>query len=313
MATVSMPQKADGMEKLARGLQLAQTVYGIYSGYQENKAKKEQEESNIVSPAGKAELLSKGFVPSETAAPDTVAFNEKTPEGLKPIFFKLPAKEQKQPETKVYEYKDASGRTRAGKTVNGEVMISAQDKVVAYPEKKEPKEQMVSEYGIPSIKGAEEKKRFDLITMGYNGVNEMTKALQDGDWTISVIGDNNYTQALRNTAEAFGRLQSGGAINKEEEARFVAMAPKMFDSPEMKAKKLNDMKNEYLRRASGFGVKEEQLDNYIAGTKSAKTLTVSPEAPSGTAMAAPNEKPMPQTVMQNGVMYRLNPKTRSYE
>lgn len=315
MATVNMPQQADPMEKIARGLQLASSLYGIYSGYQDKKAAKEKAEGNIVDPSDKAALLSKGFVPAEGPAPDTVAFNEKTPEGIKPIFFKLPAKEQKQPETKVYEYEDAQGRKRAGKTVNGEVIISAADKVIGYPKKEAGQADagMNVVSGLPNIKGAEEKKRFDLITMGYNGVNEMSKALQAGDNTFSIIGDNNYTMALRNTAEAFGRLQSGGAINKEEEARFIAMAPRLFDSAEIQAKKLNDLRAEYVRRASTMGIPEDKLVAHIQKSTPSKTVSAVQNQPSGTAMAAPATEATPMTVRQNGVLYKYNPKTRSYE
>jgi hypothetical protein len=51
-----------------------------------------------------------------------------------------------------------------------------------------------------------------------------------------------------------GRMQSGGAINKDEEERFGKLVPSTFDSKEMVEKKLKNMENELKTRIKGFGV-----------------------------------------------------------
>jgi hypothetical protein len=109
------------------------------------------------------------------------------------------------------------------------------------------------EIKTPQNLSGEEKKRFDSVKMGYKAVEDMEKALQSGEWTFSLVGDNKYTIGARNWSEAIDRLQSGGAINKEEEARFRAMAPTLWDSAEMQKYKINKMREEMTSRLGTFG------------------------------------------------------------
>lgn len=107
--------------------------------------------------------------------------------------------------------------------------------------------------------GASDKPRFDNTKMALNAVFGMEKALSSGDKTFSLMGDNNFTIAQRNFSEALGRLQSGGAIGKDEEARFKSMAPTAFDSPEIRAVKLKQLKEELGARLQTLGFKSEEL------------------------------------------------------
>ena len=50
--------------------------------------------------------------------------------------------------------------------------------------------------------------------------------------------------AISNAADSIGRLRSGGALNKDEEARFRAQLPTMFDDPETVKMKLNSIRND---------------------------------------------------------------------
>jgi hypothetical protein len=101
--------------------------------------------------------------------------------------------------------------------------------------------------------GAEERKRLDSIRMGKKAVDDMTVALAKGSNTFSLVGDNPFTMAARDWSEAIGRMQSGGAINKDEEARFRAMAPSWDDSREIQAQKLQKLAEEMSRRVGTFG------------------------------------------------------------
>jgi hypothetical protein len=65
-----------------------------------------------------------------------------------------------------------------------------------------------------------DKARFDNALMAIKGLDEMSSALGSGQNTFSLVGDNDYTAAARRATEAYGRMQSGGAINKDEEMRF---------------------------------------------------------------------------------------------
>lgn len=104
-----------------------------------------------------------------------------------------------------------------------------------------------------------DKSRFDSAKMGYQAVDDMTRALKGGDWTFSPIGDNNFTVASRNFEEALGRMQSGGAINKDEEARFKKMRPSASDSSEMQKKKLQQIQAEMGSRLKTLGFSPDEL------------------------------------------------------
>ncbi len=99
----------------------------------------------------------------------------------------------------------------------------------------------------------EQRKLLDLQIMGTKAMQGMKDAYAKGDWTFSMKGDNNYTRWARSAAEAFGRLQSGGAINKEEEKRFMAMLPGSMDSNEIQLAKLAQAEDEFNSRLTNSG------------------------------------------------------------
>lgn len=108
--------------------------------------------------------------------------------------------------------------------------------------------------GMLKKMGAEEKKRFDSVTMGVQAVDDMKNALASGENTFSLWGDNPYTESRRRFEEAIGRLQSGGAISKEEEKRFKAMAPSVTDSAEIQQQKLTNIAADLESRLQTFGL-----------------------------------------------------------
>jgi hypothetical protein len=96
------------------------------------------------------------------------------------------------------------------------------------------------EFQTDPMKSVEGKKRYDLAAQYLKAVGDMKTALAGDVNTFSVIGDNPYTEASRRAAEYFGRLQSGGAINKEEEKKFNKMAPGFTDSSDIQQLKLKN-------------------------------------------------------------------------
>ena len=69
---------------------------------------------------------------------------------------------------------------------------------------------------------------------------------------MTTIGDTPYEEANRRWSELVGRMQSGGAINKDEEARFKTMAPSIMDSPEMRNQKYEILKQMLSERMTGL-------------------------------------------------------------
>lgn len=146
------------------------------------------------------------------------------------------------------------------------------------------------------------KARLDNVRMAHEAISGMADALAGGDNTFSIIGDNNFTMAERNFTEALGRMQSGGAINKQEEKRFAMMAPKFNDSVQIKQQKLEKMQKEMgdRFRTLGFEPSEFGLSTQIAHLDGApasaaksdgsmvKNANASDQAPSGVRMIAPD-------------------------
>jgi hypothetical protein len=111
-------------------------------------------------------------------------------------------------------------------------------------------------------RGIEEVKLINNAGQALASLDEMEKALAAGTNTFSVYGDNDFTMNKRLFAEALGRMQSGGAIGKEEEERFINMAPTATDTKAMQKKKLMQMKLEMRTRLRDLDVDpNESLNN----------------------------------------------------
>jgi len=154
-------------------------------------------------------------------------------------------------------------------------------------ELKKEQEKLNPEKRLASMSGTD-KARFDNAMMVLKSIDDMSGALGKGSNTFSIIGDNPYTEAERRAAEAFGRMQSGGAINKDEEERFLKMLPRATDSAQMQKQKLENQKNEMISRL--------------------KTLGFTPEEAGYKPQIA-----KPKTIKQNGHTYILNEATGEYE
>lgn len=108
--------------------------------------------------------------------------------------------------------------------------------------------------------GAQERARVDNARAALSSVREMSNALVgEGQNTISLIGDNDFTRSRSMFEETLGRMQSGGAIGKEEAARFRKMAPGPLDSAETQRKKLMALEKEMTDRLTTAGFSEKDL------------------------------------------------------
>ncbi len=87
-------------------------------------------------------------------------------------------------------------------------------------------------------------------TLSKNPNAAKMAALPGGSLTASLTGTGDYKAALNNAADVIGRLRSGGAINADEEKRFMAMLPQSFDSQETVNYKLNSMAELFNRFAN---------------------------------------------------------------
>ena len=168
--------------------------------------------------------------------------------------------------------------------------------------------------GKLSKMGAAEKQRLDNATLAVKSVQGMADALAKGENTFSLIGDNPFTQQRTQFEEALGRMQSGGAISKEEELRFKKMAPTLMDSAEIRQQKINDLNAEMIKRIGTMGFKPEELglevkdvSKSIPKSRGLADFLTGGLTPSANANA--NKPP----VIQNGQQYIWNPQAGKYE
>ena len=98
-----------------------------------------------------------------------------------------------------------------------------------------------------------DRQRYDNVIMANDAIRDMASALGKGESRYSVWGDNNYTNALSRFEEALGRMQSGGAINKDEGARFRQLARSFGDDPSMQAQKLQQLQQMMQDRYKSLG------------------------------------------------------------
>lgn len=103
-----------------------------------------------------------------------------------------------------------------------------------------------------------DKARFDNVKMASDAINSMVSALNKGQSRYSLLGDNDFTQNLTLFSEAIGRMQSGGAIQKDEAKRFINMARSAFDDPEQVESKLTTLKSIMDDRMKTLGQKPVQ-------------------------------------------------------
>jgi len=106
---------------------------------------------------------------------------------------------------------------------------------------------------------ASDKVRFDNAVMVLKGLDDMGSALDKGRDTFSLVGDNDYTAAARRATEGYGRMQSGGAINTQEEERFNKTLPGMLDSRGMQRDKILNQRNEMIGRLNTLGFTPQDI------------------------------------------------------
>lgn len=144
-----------------------------------------------------------------------------------------------------------------------------------------------------------DKGRYDNVKMASDAINGMVEALNQGQSRYSLLGDNDFTQNLTIFSEALGRMQSGGAINKEESARFMTMARSAFDDPTQTQKKLARLKM----------IMDDRMKTLDQEPVPSVAFKQKLEGMGNKAVAGQK----PKVLTQNGHTYILNEETGEYE
>lgn len=256
-------QKDDPLTTVMKGLAIARDIYGIKTAMDDREAAqakgaqaeadakraKDDAARGVITPDQRRELLGKGWTitPPETAGSEKAFI--RTPEGQEQLIGLRPPQRAEQKtdpiaerrmalEEKKFAFEKqlaAQRAAQAGKTADGGPVPEA-----------------TYEQRLASL-NAEERKRLDSASMGLNAVQDMQKSMAKGDWTFSPVGDNSYTIARREFEEALGRMQSGGAISRDEENRFKSMAPTPLDSESVQKEKLERLQVEMASRVTNLG------------------------------------------------------------
>ncbi len=130
------------------------------------------------------------------------------------------------------------------------------------------REKLVQEQALKKLP-SEAKKAVGGIAAGFDALNRMKMAIERGDDADyfdpetpivgSFLTDTPFSEARRVMTDVVGRLQSGGAINADEEARFEAMGPRAGDSRERQLAKLDQQKDFLENKLRAYGLKSEAL------------------------------------------------------
>lgn len=149
-----------------------------------------------------------------------------------------------------------------------------------------------------------DKVRYDNILMVQKAIDGMDAALKGGQNTFTLKGDNDFTLNAKYAVEAIGRMQSGGVIGVDEAQMFREMLPTKWDSKEMQAKKLEDLRYAMNSRIDTLGISKDKV-GYVP-----KELAYGKDEKVKTAKANSSK---PKTIIQDGHTYTLNPTTGQYE
>jgi len=117
---------------------------------------------------------------------------------------------------------------------------------------------------------AEARARFDNLIMAKNSIGDVKKHfkptkgkgfLDSMGARAERVGMSKYSDAVQMVTEAIGRMQSGGAIGKEEARAYIKMLPTAFDSDERAEIKLSTLESELGNRLRGYGLDQGDLSS----------------------------------------------------
>lgn len=287
------PEKDNPLDVIAKGLDIATRIYGLKvetdklaqakeMATQEMQLKRDLQESGrpkrefeqLESQVKSAELrgqgfspatiFQKGYVPAKGTDKDSI---ELPTLGLNPQSGLLEALPQK--------YKKAANESELAQSIAALTIQQKQGDIA------QQKRQQTLEGKYEKL-GSEAKSKLGYAISVDTGLDAIAKALDSGIMPPRInantpmigqfVSDDPFTIAARQAAENYGRYQSGGAISKEEEEKFLQALPRAGDSPKIRAQKIQQLKNEMNTKARSQGFDFDQL-------KEIGIYKVEPEAP----------------------------------
>lgn len=145
--------------------------------------------------------------------------------------------------------------------------------------------------------GSEDKKALGFTSTLLKELPKLRSIYEQDAGTIrpgvaQVFGQNEAELVANALAENYGRLQSGGAISKDEESRFLGRLGSLMDSKEIRLQKLKQIEDEIMEKHNLYG------GGAIGGAERAPS-TGSPEDAEAFQWAAQNPNdPRAQQILQ---------------
>jgi hypothetical protein len=102
-------------------------------------------------------------------------------------------------------------------------------------------------------------RSIDQYENAYSGGERRGYINPDTPLIGSFLSASEIDEATTKLSDDIGRLRSGGAINKDEENRFLRMLPTPADDQETAMRKINNIRQEFKNKLAIFGVNEEGL------------------------------------------------------
>jgi len=137
----------------------------------------------------------------------------------------------------------------------------------------------------------------DLNTLVQNG-KVPSYITSDTKGIGRFISDSPIDILIRKLSDDIGRARSGGAINGDEESRFLRMLPTAADDTKTSSYKIQNLHKEFTTKIQTLGLNEHDIKN----------IQDKPFTPLN------NQAPQkPLIIKQNGHEYRLNQQTGKYE
>lgn len=96
----------------------------------------------------------------------------------------------------------------------------------------------------PKPLSAEAALKLANFQNALQAVDEMEKSLANGDNTVTLYGDNDYTLAQDKFAEGYGRGSSGASITNDERTSFKNRTPGWKNSKDEKAAKIRELRED---------------------------------------------------------------------
>ena len=266
-------KKVDPLDRIMQGLNIASTVYGIKNNIDQSKLAKLKEEREA---KAFAEQIKQGDFDRQTKiaemqlkGSDPVVTSDAGPVRPGEGGFTMSEWARLQKDAELKKTLAEAKKAEAGPARDPLTQLLAEERLHKMQADRERTNFEKSPTGRLEKLGAEAKTKVGTYASMLETLTEYENAFRGGgrksriDSKTPLIGtfvsDTPIDTFTRKLTDDIGRLRSGGAINMDEEKRFLEMLPRPGDRDEMQAEKLLQVRNEVGTKLQAFGLNPDEL------------------------------------------------------